>query len=230
MILPIFMTALLALVSVLPMYLAGQRMQAQLIETAEDLAVLCSDGHNEALSSVRDDFVDRLSSEDIRFIENGKDGIDMSGSILDDPEYIQLCVRCKLIPLTGFFDLISIPYDKKCLSHVWCGYDKGFFPDDEYVFITDDSEVYHLDRECSHILLRIKETSPGQVGMLRNDSGGKYRSCEICHAKMTDNKLYITTDGDRYHNSITCSGLKRTVYAVRKSEIGDRRPCSRCGR
>ncbi|MCR5302718.1 MAG: pilus assembly protein [Lachnospiraceae bacterium] len=230
MILPVFMTALLALVSILLMYLAGQRMQMQLINTAEDLAVKCSDGHNEALSAIRDDFVDSIPEEDLRFIQNGKDGIDMSGSDLDDPEYIVLSVRCDLVPLTGSFGVLSVPYSRKCLTHIWCGYERGYYPDDEYVYITNDSEVYHRDRECSHILLSVKEVSPNQVGSLRNMNGGRYRACEICHARLTGGRIYITDDGDRYHNSITCSGLKRTVYAVRLSEVGDKRPCSRCGR
>ena len=230
LILPLFAMALLTLVSVIPAFLAGQRMQALLLTKAETLAVSCTDGHNEALSAVRDEFVDSLAAEDLRFIENGKEGIDMSGSILDDPEYIELSVSCELIPLTGFFEMLKIRYSRGCLVHIWCGYENGFFPDDEYVYVTNDSEVYHIDRQCSHIMLRIRETSPEQVKALRNDGGSRYKPCEICHAKLSDQKLFITPDGDRYHNSITCSGLKRTVYAIRKSEIGDRRPCSRCGR
>ena len=230
MILPVFATALLALASVILIYHTEQRMQVLLVNKAETLAISCSDGHNEALSAVKDDYADSFPAETLRFIDRGADGIDMSGSVLDDPEYIELRVKCDLIPLTDFFGAIKIPYQSSCLTHIWCGYENGFFADDEYVYVTSNSEVYHLDRQCSHILLGIRETSPDMVEKLRNDKGSRYRACEICHAKLSAPKLYITTDGDRYHNSITCSGLKRTVYAIRKSEIGGRRPCSRCGR
>ena len=230
MILPLFMSGMLALVSILFMYLAGQRMQALLINTAEELAVRCSDGHNEALSDIRDEYAKSIPAEDLRFIRDGSDGIDMTASNLDDSEYIELCVRCEFVPLSGFFDMITVPYGRRCLAHIWCGYENGYFPDEEYVYITNDSEVYHSDRECSHIRLTVKQTTPDRLGSLRNDNGSRYRPCEICHARPSDATLYITPEGDRYHNSITCSGLKRTVYTIKKSETGGRRPCSRCGR
>ena len=41
--------------------------------------------------------------------------------------------------------------------------------------------------------------------------------------------LYITNQGDCYHKDLGCSGIKRTVRMIRLSEVGTRRPCSRCG-
>ena len=230
LILPVFATALLVLLSVLLIYNTEQRMHMLLVNTAESLAVSCSDGHNEAPAAVKDEYAKSLRKEDLRFIESGAEGIDMSGSVLDDPEYIELSLKCELVPLTDYFGILKIPYRSRCLTHIWCGYDAPFFADEEYVYVTNDSEVYHIDRQCSHILLGIRQTSADAIGALRNENGNRYRACGICHAKLSDEKLYITTDGDRYHNSITCSGLKRTVYAIKKSEIGDLRPCSRCGR
>lgn len=228
--LPVFMMALLTLVSLLFMHLAGQRIQALLHTHAQTLAIRCADGSNVSISDVGKEIAEELAGEDIRFIAGGREGIDMSGSFTDDPEYMQLCLRCELIPFTDMFGMLHIPYRRSCLVHVWNGYDKGFFPEEDYVYVTDESDVYHLDRDCSHIRLTIEEADPGSIAFLRNSDGKKYRSCEHCHAKKTDERLYITPEGDRFHNSMTCSALKRTVRAIRMSETGDRRPCRRCGR
>ncbi len=225
------MVSLFTLVSVLPMNLAGMRIQASLLTAAEELAVSCADGHNISISTVRDELIGNAAREDEKYIEGGMEAVDMSGSCLDDPEYIELCLECNLVPLMGErFGLLGVPYKRRCVSHIWCGYENGFFQDEDYVYITKDSEVYHLDRDCSHLKLTVREVSPDGISTLRNNSGGKYRPCEICHGSLSDGKLYITPEGDRYHGSITCSGLKRTVRAIPVSETGDRRPCSRCGR
>ena len=145
-------------------------------------------------------------------------------------EYRKIDVRRELFPLTRAFGPLSVSVERKCLVHVWNGYGRGFFPDDETVYVTEGSEVFHRDRNCSHLKLSVREVPGSEVPALRNKSGSRYRPCGICHSSLSDGKLYITTDGDRYHNSITCSGLKRCVRAIKKSEAGSRRPCKRCGR
>lgn len=228
LVLPLLMSGMLALISLILMWHTGQRLQMLLAGKAQELAMECADGRSISLTDVREDIANGLTEEDIRFIRNGRDGIDLSGSDADNGEYIDLCVRCELIPLTDMFGLLSLPFERRCLVHAWCGYISGYFPDKEYVYITQDSEVYHTDRDCTHLRLTVKETSSREVGDLRNDDGRRYRPCEICHAKLSDGKLYITSEGDRYHNSITCSALKRTVWAVRIDRVKGRRPCSRC--
>ena len=230
LILPMFMTGLLTLVSVLFMWLVSQRIQASLLLTSEELAMKLADGSTIPLSEVEKEIAGSIPAEDLKYIENGTDGIDMSGSNIDDGEYIELVLNCNLVPLTNRFGLIHVPCRRRCFAHKWVGYDKPYFPNEQYVYVTEDSEVYHLDRECSHINLSVRATTAGEVTSHRNSSGGRYRPCEICHSSLADGTLYIADDGDRYHNSISCRGLKRTVRAIRISEIGDRRPCSRCGR
>ena len=228
LILPVFMTSLLMLSSVLLVYLTAMRLQAAMYTTASDLAWRIPSGEEFSSFSVRDELADIITDEDARFIRGGFDGIEVLAD-LDDPEYVELSVRCNLVPIGGTA-FIGIPFERNCRVHCMCGYDHGFFPEDEYVFITKDSSVYHMNRNCSHIRLDVRKTTGDVVTSLRNSSGARYKPCESCHSSLSDNVLYITTDGDRYHNSITCRGLKRTVYAVRLSEVGDRRPCSRCGR
>ena len=230
LILPVYMTGLLMLVSLLLMLLTGMRIQASLLELSEELQVRLTDGNSLSLSEIENELGEKLSPEDIRFIENGKEGLDMSGSDIDDGEYIRLSVSCELVPLTDFFGMIRVPFSRSTFAHVWCGYENAYFPDGEYVYITNDSEVYHRDRECSHIGLTVRQTSAGEVPYLRNNSGSRYKPCSHCHSSLSDGRLYVAAEGDRYHKTLTCSGLKRTVRAIRISEVGDRRPCSRCGR
>ena len=42
-------------------------------------------------------------------------------------------------------------------------------------------------------------------------------------------EIYITSQGNRYHTQLNCSGLKRTIYTVPLSQTGGRGRCSKCG-
>lgn len=98
----------------------------------------------------------------------------------------------------------------------------------EAVFVTEHGSVYHRDLECSHIKLSIQRVTKGSLENLRSSDGGKYYACEKC-GKNAGNDVYITMDGDRYHSSLECSGLKRSVHEVSLEELGALKPCSRCG-
>ncbi len=104
--------------------------------------------------------------------------------------------------------------------------------EDRPVYLAENATVYHVDRECTHLRLSIKQVAFDMVPGLRNYDGGRYKPCEICVRNNVGSAVYITNEGDRYHSVITCSGLKRTVRSVNESEavgmgLG---PCSRCGK
>ena len=102
---------------------------------------------------------------------------------------------------------------------------------EEIVYITETGTVYHLTKECSHLKLSIQKSTFGQLEVLRNESGGKYKKCSLCGNKGLSGGdcVYITDDGDRYHCNLSCSGLKRTIIEIYLSEVGSKRPCQRCG-
>lgn len=99
-------------------------------------------------------------------------------------------------------------------------------PQEETVWVTQTGQVYHKDENCTYIKLSIRRVDRDELDHLRNNSGGKYHACELCGGG--GSSVYITNYGDRYHSSVACSGLKRTVSSIPVSEIGNRRPCSKC--
>ncbi len=101
---------------------------------------------------------------------------------------------------------------------------------DDYVYVTETGGVYHEDSECTHLRLSVRAVDIGALDTLRNSSGAIYHNCERCARSPGSSTVYITEEGNRYHNSISCSGLKRTVRQVSRKELNGMRVCSRCGK
>ncbi len=99
---------------------------------------------------------------------------------------------------------------------------------EEIVYKTETGKVYHVKLSCPSLKLSVSEVAAKDVSGKRNAGGGKYYACEKCAKGEAPTNLYITTDGDRYHYTVSCSGLKRTVKEVKKSTIPNFRPCKRC--
>lgn len=101
---------------------------------------------------------------------------------------------------------------------------------EEMVYITSRGSVYHRDISCYHLLLTVREVSAAAVRGQRNESGGGYTACERCAEGIAlRGTVYIAREGDRYHSTRDCAGLKRSVKSVPLSQAGGRRPCSNCG-
>lgn len=135
------------------------------------------------------------------------------------------------IPVPGF-SIAPISYKETMRIKAWTGYEAGGFgeEDDQIVYVTDTGVVYHKNPHCTHLDLSIHAAASSELNSLRNENGGKYHACEKCvHGSSMGGSVYITDQGDRYHNSLTCSGLKRTVYTARISEVPGKRACSKCG-
>ena len=101
----------------------------------------------------------------------------------------------------------------------------------EIVYITKYGTVYHRSKECKHLIINVSEVTFAQANLMRNKSGHKYKRCSYCvRGKMSDlSSVFITPDGDRYHNSLDCLGLTRSVIEVDIKDVGDKKPCSSCG-
>lgn len=134
------------------------------------------------------------------------------------------------------FSIIPLPdliFYNSVKVHPWTGYhgeNTAENTDCEMVYVTESGGVCHASAGCSYLDLSIHQTSGSKVGTMRNESGGKYHACDKCaRGEEPAAIVYLTDSGDCYHNESGCSGLKRTVRLVKKSEVKHLRMCSRCG-
>ena len=101
--------------------------------------------------------------------------------------------------------------------------------DDQIVYVTDTrsclSPKIHIVRIWTCRSMRRRHRNLIAFAMKVAESIMPVRKC--VHGSSMGGSVYITDQGDRYHNSLTCSGLKRTVYTARISEVPGKRACSK---
>ena len=173
-----------------------------------------------------------ISSSPLR---NGMSGLNFFGSTLSKDSDI---VDIKLsYPVETPFDLVgagSFYMAERFYGHLWNGYEiegtGGSLDQEQIVYITEDSEVYHVTTSCTHLKLSVRGVEYADVPECRNNGGGRYSPCEVCASGDRPDIVYITSEGDRYHYSSECYTLTRTYSAVPLSDVEEsHRPCSRCG-
>lgn len=166
-----------------------------------------------------------------RIVSGGKGGFLVVGKSGKDG-IIQIDCSYKIKPLFSAFTPVSKRLANRYYGHGWIGYiheGEGEAQKETYVYITETGTVYHRNRGCSYLNPSIQSTSANEVGNLRNKNGAVYYACPLCDEGSAAGKYYVTDYGTNYHTGITCSGLKRTIYEVKLSEVGGRSACSKCG-
>ena len=184
---------------------------------------------------MRSDIIDLIGEErlDRSIVKGGKDGISCMGSYVS-PDTGEMDIRVTYtvqLPVP-VFGKPSAQLEHSFKLSAWTGYMSGREGSDgaDIVYVTDKGEVYHEDYQCTHLHLSIRAVGFDKIQDLRNEGGGKYHACEKCGYGSPMGSVYITDTGDRYHNSLNCSGLKRTIHAVKRTEVKGLGGCSRCVR
>lgn len=230
---PIFLLAVVCLIYLLELMAVGTAVRAGLqyagkraAEEAVAVSVLMP-------SRLEEDVVKAIGVRRLErsLVEGGSSGIRCDQSYMSPRTGIgQITARYQVRIPIPLFSLSLLSYEETMRIKGWTGYEKESFggTEEETVYVTETGLVYHKDYHCSHLDLSVRIVSSEEIPELRNASGGKYYSCEHCTG-MREDVVYITDTGDRYHSSLSCSGLKRTVYAVPLSEVAGKGACSRCG-
>ncbi len=214
-----------------------QEVGSALLGAGRELSVLaCASerGSDAALSIAAQALVQKnlkKSGAAERFIRRGRRGIslmrsDFSGS------FIRLQADYEIRFPLALFGAQGIDITQNVVCRKWIGRAAQDSADEEIVYITPAGTVYHKNRGCSYISPSVKSAGKSGIGTLRNENGGIYYPCKRCikQAGKAPGVVYYTKYGDRYHGKKDCSGLKRTVYAVRRNRAGGRSACSKCGK
>jgi hypothetical protein len=237
-VLPFFLFAFLNVISIMDIFRLQGSMSAVMHSTAKEMAVMAyqynevADGTSAAYCLSQGYAIFRANAElgDLYPKSTGW----LRSEILKEDECIDLVADYMVKPPISLMGYQNIKLYNRLRTRAWTGFDSAKFStsvkstDEEIVYVAETGVVYHKSRACTHIKLSIKPSNFDNIGNERNEYNEKYSSCEACGWKASGT-IYITDYGDRYHSSLSCSKLKRTISAIPISQIGSKRPCSRCG-
>lgn len=163
----------------------------------------------------------------------GANGLQLwESDVFGTNDEIDITVTYSVSPWGGLIGFLPFRMVNRFYAHIWNGYQlSGEEEKTQIVYITENGTVYHLTRECTHLQLSVSQIPASAIETARNQYGGKYYPCARCVSGSAAALLYITDDGNRYHNDRECSGLKRTIYSMSIEEAVKEgyRACSRCG-
>lgn len=209
-------------------------VQKALNDTGRQLAVYTANEESAlSIASAQALFISELGENELpeHYIRGGKFGINLLTSTFSEKE-VALRARYQIRLPIQIFWVQELSMEQRADCRKWNGWKSmsEMGEEDAWVYITETGTVYHRDSNCSHLVLSIRSVNADQIAYLRNENGGRYRKCRSCaNQSNTWGNVYITNQGDCYHNDLNCSGIRRTVYMVRLSEVEGRLCCRRCG-
>ncbi len=165
----------------------------------------------------------------------GSQGLSFAkSSIMKEGDRIELVVSYKVRPLAGLIGFPDISMENRYFGRAWTGYDVANKTNEEkseepMVYVAENGTVYHMARNCVYLNPSIKAVLSSSVKEMRNEDGEKYRMCGGCKGNLYQALVYVTSYGNKAHSSLSCPGLKRTIYTVHLSETEGKGKCPKCG-
>lgn len=145
---------------------------------------------------------------------------------VDSVIYLEVNYKIKLPNLLGV--KIEIPCVQNAYTRGFTGRSLKKQAEGKIVYITTGQTVYHTNRSCTHLVLSIQQVSEKVFFNKEKGYLKKYAKCLLCQNKKSNGYIYITTQGEKYHYSLQCKSLKRTIKRIPLKEVGSRTLCKRC--
>lgn len=172
-----------------------------------------------------------------QFVKGGALGISLLNSEFQG-DYILLKANYVMKFPIKLFGGKDFWISQKTRLRKWTGWHSlSINSEEETVYVTMYGEVYHLRRSCPYLDLSIQKISAQELVSIRNANGGRYDECELCgmgidlkESIYSKQELYITNYGDKYHFSVTCNGLKRSIFQIKLSQVGGMAGCRKCSK
>ena len=249
-VLPIFLFAMISVMSLTEAVRFSSEMSSALCETATEYAKYAYAVRNTVggpgdlggrllgIAAARTQVTGMLGEEYISQspVEGGAGGISfLRSSVMGSDDMIDLVASYRIDPYYDFLGIMHPVVTDRARIRGFTGYDnarRGLDEpeEEELVYITEHGSVYHKSRSCRHLNFTIRSRDISQLEHERANDGSRYYPCEYCSRGIRSGMVYLTDDGNRYHTSLRCRSLSRTIREVPISQAGGRPPCRDCSR
>lgn len=238
LVLPLFIVFMINIISLFEMIYIHMAMDVALNQVGQEISVAANFQNiyeNDLLTEVYVkervlQLVGRDKITDSPIVGDANGIVLLRSEIAKGNDVIDLVMTYRVEPWFPFFQVGDMVMINRCYTKAYTGYRLNGNNDEERRFyVAENGEVYHLSRSCTHLQLSISMVGEAELEKARNKDGEKYKPCEVCFDEAkTGGHYYIATQGNRYHSSVACTGLKRTIYVVKESGIGNKTLCLRC--
>lgn len=230
----IFFFGILCLIGCFEIMEIQIKMKSALHAVAKEVAVQVCTNPQIPISEMEQRIVEIIGKEELErsLIVGGQQGIDCSNSKKYwDTTIMELSVKYRVEIPVLMFGIPVMSKEEVVRVKGWTGYEEKTEGTEEtiMVYVTDYGGVYHKDRECAYLDLSVKMSTKEQIKEIRSQNGTKYKKCSYCEKTEKDvQSVYITDYGEKYHFTLDCKGLKRTVYSTPLSSVEGMGGCSKC--
>jgi len=253
MALPLFLFAVMILMTPMKLLNDGRKIQTALDITGEELSQYVSafkelkrgeDLSAAGLNELPDGFLEGITEQSILLYVRMKMGkyevyqdaesvSFLRSSVLKDKETIDLIMDYRIrlpFPVLG---LKSVPMSARCFRRAWIGntllYEDESGDTEEMVYVGRDSTRYHKKRTCHYLYNHIRAVNETDLESIRNTDGGIYKPCSRCRSLAKEGSVvYIMPSGEKFHSSRECSAITAYVRLVPISEVIHLGACSYC--